>query len=113
MDTGNWTFESTHGTTASVWIAEGTTLYPGAYCTYTPHYGWLNNNNESLILRNAEGDSVRAFCIENSITSSSIIVFNAFEVLSFVNVYPLFDLIIFTLLYPILTATLKFGNRVI
>jgi hypothetical protein len=40
--------------------------------TYTPHYGWLNNNNESLILRNAEGDSVRAFCIENSITSSSI-----------------------------------------
>jgi hypothetical protein len=72
VDIGNWTFESTHGTTASVWIAECTTLYPGAYCTYTPHYGWLNNNNESLILRNAEGDSVRAFCIENSITSSSI-----------------------------------------
>ncbi len=58
VDIGNWTFESTHGTTASVWIAEGTTLYPGAYCTYTPHYGWLNNNNESLILRNVVGEEV-------------------------------------------------------
>jgi hypothetical protein len=38
VDVGNWTFESTHGTTAIDWIAEGTTLYPGAYCTYTPHY---------------------------------------------------------------------------
>jgi micrococcal nuclease len=58
VDIGNWTFESTHGTTAIDWIAEGTTLYPGAYCTYTPHYRWLDNNNESLILRNAEGEEV-------------------------------------------------------
>jgi micrococcal nuclease len=55
---GNWTFESTHGTTASVWIAEGTTLYPGAYCTYTPHYGWLDNSEEAIILRNAKGEEV-------------------------------------------------------
>jgi hypothetical protein len=27
VDIGNWTFESTHGTTAIDWIAEGTTLY--------------------------------------------------------------------------------------
>jgi hypothetical protein len=73
VDIGNWTFESTHGSTAIEWIAEGTTLYPGAYCTYTPHYGWLDNSEEAIILRNAEGDSVRAFCIENSITSSSIL----------------------------------------
>jgi hypothetical protein len=38
VDIGNWTFESTHGTTVIEGIAEGTTLYPGAYCTYTPHY---------------------------------------------------------------------------
>jgi hypothetical protein len=38
VDIGNLTFESTHGTTAIDWIAEGTILYPGAYCTYTPHY---------------------------------------------------------------------------
>jgi hypothetical protein len=39
VDIGNWTFESTHGTTVIEWIAEGTTLYPGAYCTCTPFIG--------------------------------------------------------------------------
>jgi hypothetical protein len=58
VDIGNWTFESTHGTTAIDWIAEGTTLYPGAYCTYTPHYGWLDNSEEAIILRNAKGEEV-------------------------------------------------------
>ena len=28
VDIGNWTFESTHGTTVIDWIPEGTTLYP-------------------------------------------------------------------------------------
>jgi hypothetical protein len=36
VDIGNWTFESTHGTTAIDWIPEGTTRYPGAYCAGTP-----------------------------------------------------------------------------
>jgi hypothetical protein len=58
VDIGNWTFESTHGTTAIDWIAEGTILYPGAYCTYTPHYGWLDNSEEAIILRNAKGEEV-------------------------------------------------------
>jgi hypothetical protein len=49
VDIGNWTFESTHGTTAIDWIPEGTTLYPGAYCTYTSHYGWLDNSGEAII----------------------------------------------------------------
>lgn len=49
VDIGNWTFESTHGTTAIDWIPEDTTLYPGAYCTYTPHYGWLDNSEEAII----------------------------------------------------------------
>ena len=57
-DIGNWTFESTHGTTVIDWIPEGTILYPGAYCTYAPHYGWLNNSKEAIILRNAEGEVV-------------------------------------------------------
>ena len=30
VDIGNWTFESTHGTTATNWIAEGTTPLPGS-----------------------------------------------------------------------------------
>jgi hypothetical protein len=58
VDIGNWTFESTHGTTVIDWIAEGTTLYPGAYCTYTPPYGWLDNSEEAIILRNAKGEEV-------------------------------------------------------
>jgi micrococcal nuclease len=58
VDIGNWTFETTHGSIVSVWIAEGTILYPGAYCTYTPHYGWLNNSEEAIIIRNAKGEEV-------------------------------------------------------
>ena len=49
VDIGNWTFESTHGTTAIDWIAEGTTRYPGAYCACTPFYRWLNNSEEAII----------------------------------------------------------------
>jgi hypothetical protein len=49
VDIGNWTFESTHGTTAIDWIPEGTTRYPGAYCAGTPSYRWLNNNEEAII----------------------------------------------------------------
>jgi micrococcal nuclease len=55
-DIGNWTLETTNGSTASVWIAEGTTLYPGAYITISPSYRWIDNNNESIILRDAVGD---------------------------------------------------------
>jgi hypothetical protein len=56
VDIGNWTFESTHGTTAIDWIAEGTTLYPGAYFTCTPHYGWLDNSEEAIILSDSKGE---------------------------------------------------------
>ena len=58
VDIGNWTLETTNGSTASVWIAEGTTLYPGAYITISPSYRWIDNNNESIILRDAVGNVV-------------------------------------------------------
>ena len=58
MDIGNWTLETTNGSTASVWIAEGTTLYPGAYITFSPSYRWIDNNNESIILKDAVGNVV-------------------------------------------------------
>ena len=57
-DIGNWTLETSNGSTASVWIVEGTTLYPGAYITISPSYRWIDNNNESIILRNAKGEVV-------------------------------------------------------
>jgi micrococcal nuclease len=47
-----------HNSTAIDWIAEGTILYPGAYYTYTPHYRWLDNSEEAIILRNAKGEEV-------------------------------------------------------
>jgi len=58
VDIENWTFESTHGSTVIDWIPEGTTLYPGAYCTGTPFYRWLDNSDEAIILRNAKGEVV-------------------------------------------------------
>jgi hypothetical protein len=51
MDIGNWTFVSTHSSTVVDWIAEGTTLYPSAYCTYTPFYRWLDYSEEVIILK--------------------------------------------------------------
>ena len=53
VDIDNWTFYSTHGSTAIDWIAEGTTLYPSAYYICTPFYRWLDNGDEAIILRNA------------------------------------------------------------
>nr|CBH38136.1 hypothetical protein BSM_16130 [uncultured archaeon] len=58
MDIGNWTLETTNGSTASIGIAEGTTLYPGAYITFSPSYRWIDNNNELIILRAAVGEVV-------------------------------------------------------
>jgi len=58
VDIGNWTLETTNGSTVSVWIAEGTTLYPGANITISPSYRWIDNNNESIILRDAVGEVV-------------------------------------------------------
>jgi len=54
----NLTLETTNGSTASVWIAECTTLYPGAYITISPSYRWIDNNNKSIILRDAVGEVV-------------------------------------------------------
>jgi hypothetical protein len=58
VDIGNWTFESTHGTTVIEWIPEGATLYPSAYYTCTPFYRWPDNSEEAIILRNAKGEEV-------------------------------------------------------
>jgi micrococcal nuclease len=58
VNIGKWTLETTNGSTATVWIAEGTSLYPGAYNTISPSYRWIDNNNESIILRDAVGNVV-------------------------------------------------------
>jgi micrococcal nuclease len=58
VDIGNWTLETTHGSVVIEWIPEGTILYPSAYYTGTPFYGWLDNSEEAIILRNVEGEEV-------------------------------------------------------
>ncbi|RCV65889.1 Endonuclease YncB, thermonuclease family [Methanophagales archaeon] len=65
VDIGNWTLKTTNGSTARIWIAEGTTLYPGAYITFSPSYRWIDNNNESIILRDAVGDVVERTPVVN------------------------------------------------
>jgi hypothetical protein len=59
------TLETTNGSTASIWIAEGTTRYPGAYITFSPSYRWVDNNNESIILRDAVGEVVDRTSVVN------------------------------------------------
>ena len=49
VDIGNWTFESTHGTTAIDWISDGTTRYPGAIVLVPLFYRWLDNSEEAII----------------------------------------------------------------
>jgi hypothetical protein len=65
VDIGNWTLETTNGSTASIWIAEGTTLYPGAYIPVSPSYHWIDNNNESIILRDVVGEVVDRTLVVN------------------------------------------------
>ena len=65
MDIGNGTLETTNGSTASVWIVEGTTLYPGAYITFSPSYRWIDNNNELIILSDAVGEVVDRTLVVN------------------------------------------------
>ena len=56
VDIGNWVLETADGERET--IPEGTTLYPFAYYVYTPPYQWLDNEDESIILKNPEGKEV-------------------------------------------------------
>jgi hypothetical protein len=53
VDIGNLTFESTHGSTANDWIAEGTTLYPLPWSLLyiLPFLSVANNSEEVIILK--------------------------------------------------------------
>ncbi|MGB7533028.1 MAG: lamin tail domain-containing protein [Halobacteriota archaeon] len=56
VDIGNWVLETTHGSVVTETIPEGTILNPGAYYIYTPSYQWLDNEDESIILKDSEGE---------------------------------------------------------
>ena len=58
VDIGNWFLETTHGSTVTEIIPAGTILNPQAYYIYTPPRQWLDNNDESIILKDSEGKEI-------------------------------------------------------
>ncbi len=56
VDIGNWILETADGEKEV--ILEGTALYPRAYYIYTSPYQWLDNEDESIILKDSEGKEV-------------------------------------------------------
>ena len=56
VDVGNWVLETAEGEKET--IPEGTNLYPFAYYVYIPPYQWLDNEDESIILKDSEGKEV-------------------------------------------------------
>jgi len=58
VDISSWTFETTHGRTVTVRIPQGTTMPPKGYWTYTHSRQWLDNEDELIILKDAEAIEV-------------------------------------------------------
>ena len=58
VDISNWTLESTQGKTVTVTIPQGTIISPKGYWTYIHKEQWLDNEDELIILKDAEGVEV-------------------------------------------------------
>ncbi len=58
IDMSSWTLETTHGRTAIVGIPQGTIIPPEGYWTYVHPKQWLDNQDELIILEDAEGIEV-------------------------------------------------------
>jgi sugar-specific transcriptional regulator TrmB len=55
VDIGGWTLSTTHGVTVTLLIPDGPIIYPGEYLVYSYTGQWLDNEDESVILRDASG----------------------------------------------------------
>ncbi len=58
IDISNWTLETTHGRRATVRIPQKIAMPPGGYWTYIHPTQWLDNEDELIILKDAEGMEV-------------------------------------------------------
>jgi len=58
LDISSWALETTHGKTVTVRIPQGTIMPPRGYWTYIHFRQWLDNEDELIILRDAEGVEV-------------------------------------------------------
>jgi len=58
MEINGWTLSTTHGETVTVSIPQGTVIDANSYYTYSRGSQWLDNDDESVILRDAEGNEM-------------------------------------------------------
>ena len=58
VDISGWTISTTHGDTVTVSIPSGTTIAAHGYRLVTYGSLWLDNEDESIVLRNASGSEV-------------------------------------------------------
>jgi len=55
VDLGGWTLTTTHGITVTVTIPEGTRIPPNGYYVVSYKLQWLDNEDESIILKDKNG----------------------------------------------------------
>lgn len=60
VDISGWTISSTAGAVVTVTIADGTSISPKAYLVIGRGSQWLDNSNESVVLRTKNGDTVNS-----------------------------------------------------
>ena len=57
-DISGWALQTIHGKTVTVSIPQGTIMPPKGYWTYIHSRQWLDNQDESIMLKDAEGTEV-------------------------------------------------------
>ncbi len=65
IDIGNWVLNTTHGRLVNETIPQGTKLNPRGYYVYTRPHQWLDNNDESIILKDSGGKEVDRTAVES------------------------------------------------
>ena len=58
VDISGWTLSTTHGETLTVSIPQGTVIDANSYYVHGRGSQWLDNDDESVILRDAEGNEI-------------------------------------------------------
>jgi len=58
MELGGWTISTTHGETVTISIPDGTVIDGNGYYVISRGTQWLDNDDESVILHNAEGNEI-------------------------------------------------------
>ncbi len=58
VNIGGWTISTTAGVTVTVTIPQGTIIQPEGYFVYTHYTQWLDNSNESVVLRGASHSEI-------------------------------------------------------